>query len=119
MRIAGSALKDGPKRMRPTLAIAVSQEKPAEFWRRHHIGRLSLFGSVLRDDFGPDSDIDALAEFEPGCTPGWEVGDIGEEPSAIFGGQRVDMVNPRYLNLRRRDRVLRGAVLQYESPHAA
>jgi predicted nucleotidyltransferase len=105
--------------MRPTLAIAVSQEKLAESCRRHPIGRLSLFGSVLRDDFGSDSDIDVLVEFEPGCTPGWEIVDIEEELSAIFGGRRVDMVNPRHLNPRLRDRVLRSAVLRYEAPHAA
>ena len=40
------------------------------FCRRHHIHKLALFGSVLRDDFGPDSDVDVLVEFEPGHVPG-------------------------------------------------
>jgi len=46
--------------------ITVPQEEIAEFCRRHGIRRLSLFGSVLRDDFGPDSDVDVLVEFKPG-----------------------------------------------------
>ena len=50
--------------------IAVDRERIADFCRRHHIRRLSLFGSVLRDDFGPDSDVDMLVEFEPGKAPG-------------------------------------------------
>ncbi|UCG44498.1 MAG: nucleotidyltransferase domain-containing protein, partial [candidate division WOR-3 bacterium] len=51
--------------------VEVDQERIAEFCRRHHIRRLSLFGSVLRDDFGPESDIDALVEFEPGAYVGF------------------------------------------------
>ncbi len=50
--------------------IAIPQAAIAEFCQRHHIRKLSLFGSVLRDDFHPDSDIDILVEFEPGQTPG-------------------------------------------------
>jgi uncharacterized protein with HEPN domain/predicted nucleotidyltransferase len=50
--------------------ISVSDDRIAEFCRRHHIRRLSLFGSVLRDDFGPESDVDILVEFEPGHVPG-------------------------------------------------
>jgi predicted nucleotidyltransferase len=50
--------------------IQTSREQIAEFCRRHHIRRLSFFGSILRDDFGPDSDVDVLVEFELGHTPG-------------------------------------------------
>lgn len=50
--------------------IEIDHEKIAEFCRRHHIRRLALFGSVLRDDFGPESDVDVLVEFEPGHVPG-------------------------------------------------
>jgi uncharacterized protein len=46
-------------------AISVDREAIADFCRRHHIRKLSLFGSVLRDDFRPDSDVDVLIEFEP------------------------------------------------------
>ncbi len=46
--------------------IAVDRERLAEFCCKHHIRKLALFGSVLRDDFRPDSDIDVLVELEPG-----------------------------------------------------
>lgn len=50
--------------------VEVQRDQIAQFCRRHRIRRLSLFGSILREDFGPDSDIDVLVEFEPGQTPG-------------------------------------------------
>jgi hypothetical protein len=53
-----------------SVRIAVPREEIAESCRRHHIRKLALFGSVLRDDFTPDSDVDVLVEFEPGHTPG-------------------------------------------------
>ena len=68
-----------------TARIAVDREKIAEFCRRHHIRRLALFGSVLRDDFGPDSDVDVLVEFEPGHIPGLEFFRMQEELSEILG----------------------------------
>lgn len=101
------------------LAIDVPRQALAEICRRYHIRRLALFGSVLRDDFRPDSDVDMLVEFEPGHTPGWEIVDIEDELSGIFGGQRADIVNPRYLNPRLRRRVLSAAVVLYESADAA
>ena len=52
------------------LSINIPEGVVAHFCRRHHIRRLALFGSVLRDDFGPDSDVDVLEEFEPGHVPG-------------------------------------------------
>ena len=101
---------------------SIPNEQIADFCRRHHIRRLSLFGSILRDDFRPDgehpSDVDVLVEFEPGHTPGWEIVSIQEELSRLFGGRRVDMVNPKYLNRRLRDRILASAELQYEAPDA-
>jgi len=93
--------------------IALSREKLTDFCRRHHIVRLSFFGSVLRDDFRPDSDVDVLVEFAAGHTPGLQIVDIGEELSALLGGHRVDLVNPKYLNPRLRDRVLSSAEVQY------
>ncbi len=64
----------------------------APFCRRWHIAELSLFGSVLRDDFGPDSDIDVLIEFEPGATAGlFEWAQMESELRSIAGRQ-VDMV---------------------------
>jgi hypothetical protein len=93
--------------------IALDKEALAEFCRRHHIRKLSLFGSVVRDDFGADSDVDVLVEFEPGHTPGLAVVDVEEGLSALLGGRRVDMVNPKYLNRRLKDRVLDEAEVQY------
>ena len=74
-----------------------------------------MFGSVLRDDFGPESDVDVLLEFQPGHTPGWEIVDIQDELSDLFGGRRVDIVNPKYLNHRLKDRVMSSALVQYEA----
>ena len=98
--------------------IKVPEKQLAAFCKRHHIVRLSLFGSVLRDDFGPESDIDVLVEFEPEHMPGWEIVDIGDELSALLGGRRIDMVNPKYLNPRLKSQILNSAVLQYEAEHA-
>ncbi len=68
---------------------------------------------MLRDDFGPDSDIDVLVEYEPGRTIGLRVIDIEDELSKLLGGCRVDLVNKKYLNHRIRDRVLASAEVQY------
>jgi uncharacterized protein len=99
---------------------SIPGEQLADFCRRHHIRRLRVFGSILRDDFRPDgdrpSDVDVLVEFEPGHMPGWEIVDIEEELSRLFGGRRVDMVNPKYLNRRLRDPILASAEVCYESP---
>jgi hypothetical protein len=92
---------------------AIPRNLIAEFCRRHHIRKLSIFGSYLREDFRPDSDIDFLVEFAPGHTPGWDIVDIEEDLSALFGGRKVDIVNPKYLNRRLRDRVLSEAEVLY------
>jgi len=85
----------------------------AELCRRHHIRKMSLFGSVLRDDFRPDSDIDVLVEFEPGHTVGFDILDIEEELSRLFGGHKVDIVQEKYLNRWLRGRVLASAEVEY------
>jgi predicted nucleotidyltransferase len=85
----------------------------ADFCQRHAIRRLSLFGSVLRDDFGPQSDVDVLVEYQPGRAPGWEVVDLEDELSALFMGRKVEVVNAKYLNHRLRDAILNSAVVQY------
>jgi uncharacterized protein len=93
--------------------IAIDRERTAEFCRRHHIRRLALFGSVLTDDFRPDSDVDVLVDFEPGQVIGFRIFDIEDELSQILGGHRVDLVREKYLNRRLRNRVLAGAETQY------
>jgi predicted nucleotidyltransferase len=93
--------------------IRVDHASLAELCRRHHIRRLSFFGSVMRDDFDPASDVDVLVEFEPGQTIGFDVITIEEELSVLFGGRRVDLVIEKYLNPRLRERVLASAEVQY------
>ena len=88
--------------------INVSNDKLAELCRRHHIRRLSLFGSVLRDDFRPESDIDVLVEFEPRAAPGLGFFSIQRELSAMLG-YKVDLNTPAELSRYFRDEVLREA----------
>ena len=97
-----------------TIPIAIDPERIADFCRRHHMQRLSLFGSVLRDDFGPESDVDVLVEFEPGHTPGWDFFGMQDELSAIIGRQ-VDLNTPRFLSRYFRDELVSGALPIYES----
>ena len=95
--------------------IQISRQKVADFCRRHHIRRLSLFGSVLRDDFGPDSDVDVLVEFEPGQTPGFAFFTMEDELSGILG-RKVDLNTPMFLSRYFRDEVLREAEDVYVAP---
>lgn len=92
--------------------IALPRENVADFCRRHHILRLALFGSVLRPDFGPDSDVDVLVEFEPGHVPGLEFFAMEAELSEILG-RRVDLNTPDFLSRYFRDDVLRAADVIY------
>src|SRR5438552_18823570 len=92
--------------------IAVDREKIAGFCRRNHISRLALFGAVLRDDFGPDSDVDVLVEFEPGHVPGFALVSLEDELSALVG-RKIDLHTPGSLSKYFRDRVVREAQDQY------
>ena len=92
--------------------IEIPKEQIADFCRRHHIRKLSLFGSVLRDDFGPDSDVDVLVEFEPGHTPGLAFFEMQSELSDLLG-RRVDLLTPDFLSRYFRDEVLKAAEVQY------
>ena len=89
--------------------ISVDRDAVSAFCRRHYIRRLALFGSVLRDDFNPDSDVDVLVEFQPGHVPGLDFVSIEREFSRLLQGRRVDMVTPKFLNARIRDQVLTSA----------
>lgn len=93
--------------------IDIPKDKISEFCRSRHIRWMAAFGSAVRDDFGPDSDVDVLVEFAPGHTPGWEIVDIEEDLSALLGGRKVDLVNPKYLNRRLKDRALEEAEVLY------
>jgi predicted nucleotidyltransferase len=89
--------------------VSIDRDAVSAFCQRHHIARLALFGSVLRDDFGPDSDVDVLVEFQAGHVPGFNFVSIEREFSGLLHGRRVDMVTPKFLNARIRDRVLSSA----------
>jgi len=93
--------------------VPVSREEIAGFCRRHRIRKLSLYGSVLRDDFRPESDVDVLVEFQPGHAVGFKILDMEEELSRLFGGHKVDIVQEKYLNRRLRQSVLASAEVQY------
>jgi predicted nucleotidyltransferase len=95
-----------------TVALAIDREQVAAFCRRHHIRSLSLFGSVLRDDFRPDSDVDVLVEFEPGKAPDWEFFAMQDELGEIIG-RTVDLNTPGFLSKCFRDDVTAGALLIY------
>ena len=87
--------------------IRISKRKIAEFCKRKHIRRLAFFGSVLRDDFRPDSDIDILVEFDSVHAPGlFGLVRMEEELSSVFKGQKVDLRTPRDLSRYFRDDVL-------------
>ncbi len=95
--------------------IPLDREKIAEFCRRHHIRKLALFGSVLRDDFRPRSDVDVLVEFEEGKTPGLVFFAMQEELSLLLG-RKVDLNTPQCLSRHFRDKVLAEAeVLHVEA----
>ena len=95
-------------------SIDIPQEEIAEFCRRHRIHRLALFGSILRDDFGPESDVDVLVEFEPGATPGFGFFGLQQELSEILG-RKVDLNTPHSLSRYFVDEVLREARLLYDA----
>jgi predicted nucleotidyltransferase len=79
-------------------------EAIAEFCRKHHIRKLALFGSVLRDDFRPDSDVDVLVEFEPGTRLGFAFITVQDELSELLG-RKVDLHTPASLHPRIKKRV--------------
>ena len=95
--------------------VEISRELLDDFCRRHRIRKLSLFGSVLRDDFGPESDVDVLVEFEPGATVGYfELADMESELSELLG-RKADVRTPAELSRYFRQEVLATAEPQYVS----
>jgi len=83
-----------------------------EFCRRHKIRRLALFGSVLRDDFRPESDVDVLVEFEKDVRVGLKFFDIERELSEMMG-RKVDLNTPGFLSKYLRSQILSEAEDQY------
>lgn len=89
--------------------IKLSRAWIAEFCVRHHVRSFALFGSILRDDFGPESDIDVLVEFEPGKTPGLGFFGMQDELSEYLG-RRADLNTPGFLSRYFRDQVMAEAL---------
>lgn len=92
--------------------INLPRDKLSEFCRRHKIRRLALFGSVLRDDFHPESDVDVLVEFEADIRVGLSFFDIERELSEIIG-RKVDLNTPGFLGKYFRSQILSEAEDQY------
>ena len=85
------------------------------FCERNHIRWLAVFGSVLRDDFGPESDVDVLIEFEPGVTMGLAYFGLADELSPLFGGRKVDLGERDTVNKWIRATVFREAEVLYDA----
>lgn len=94
--------------------LSIPYETIADFCQRHHIRKLSLFGSVLRDDFRPDSDIDVLVEFEPDAKISlFDMGGMQMEISELFG-REVDFKTDKFISPRYRQKVIDSAMIIYE-----
>lgn len=99
----------------------MKQERPdipkdliQEFCRKRHIRKLSIFGSYLREDFGPESDIDFLVEFEKGRKPEYfDFVEMNEELSELLGGYNAELRTPHELGHYFKDEIMAEAVVQY------
>lgn len=97
-----------------TYAIELPKDRLESFCKRHHIRKLAIFGSALRPDFGPSSDVDFLVEFEQGHSPSFfRLFDMEDELSDMIGGRKADMRTPEDLSRHFRNQVLASAVVQY------
>ena len=97
-----------------SVKMNTNKERIAQFCRKHHIRRLALFGSVLREDFSPDSDVDVLVEFDPDYVPGlFRLAHMERELSDAFDGRKVDLRTAEDLSRYFREDVLAEAEVQY------
>ena len=94
--------------------IEIPKEALVGFCRRNHIRRLAFFGSVLRDDFTPESDVDVLVEFEPGARVGLRFFGMERELSEILK-HKVDLNTPGFLSKYFRDDVIARAEVLYDA----
>lgn len=97
------------------IKVDLPKEKIADFCRRHHIRKLAVFGSALREDFRPDSDLDVLVEFDREHTPGLAFFGMEQELSELLG-RKIDLNTPQFLSPYFRDKVLAEAEAQYAEP---
>lgn len=103
--------------MKSKSGVKVSKKELADFCRRHYIKKIAIFGSALRGEMGPDSDIDLLVEFEKNHVPGFfRLYEMEEELSSIFGGKKIDLRTLGDLSPYFREEVVRAAeVLHHEN----
>ena len=99
----------------PSAHIHLPADQIGAFCRRHHVRKLALFGSALRDDFRPESDVDVLVEFAPGTRVGLRFFEMEQELSELVG-RKVDLNTPGFLSRRFREQVLKEAQVQYVAP---
>ena len=92
--------------------LQASRQDLRNLCKRYGIRQLALFGSVLRSDFRPGSDVDVLADFEPGCKPGLALIDIQDELTQLLG-YPADLRTPQHLSAYFRERVLAEAEIVY------
>lgn len=93
--------------------VLLSPSQIKDFYQQHHISKLAFFGSMVRDDYGPESDIDILVEFGPGYTPGLDFFSIEMELAKLLG-RKVDLQTAKFLSPEIRQTVLAEAVVAYE-----
>ena len=93
--------------------IHLTKEKIAAYCKQHHIAKLSVFGSALRDDFTPQSDVDFLVVFEKGKEPGFITLAGMENELSEMVGRKADLRTPEDLSVRFRDKVIESAEVQY------
>ena len=98
-----------------TAKVRTDRKQIAVFCRKHHIRRLALFGSALRENFGPQSDVDVLVEFKKGHVPGLAFFQMETELSKIIG-HKVDLNTPQFLSRYFREEVLAEAEALYVEP---
>ncbi len=96
------------------LKISIPDEKIRSFCRRNSIRKLAFFGSVLRDDFTPESDVDVLVEFEPETRVGLHFFELEQELSAILG-RKVDLNTAGFLSKYFREQVISEAEVYYDA----
>jgi predicted nucleotidyltransferase len=96
------------------LPFAISKEELTQFCQKNGIAKLSLFGSVLRQDFRPDSDVDVLVNFLSDRKVSFlDLARIERELSVLFAGRKIDLRTPKELSPYIRDRVINEALVQY------
>ena len=95
--------------------ISIPKKAVGDFCARNHIKRLSVFGSAVREDFGPNSDVDILVEFLPGHVPGLGFFRMQAELSELIG-RKVDLNTPAFLNPLFREEAIAESEVAYDAP---